>query len=401
MPTNVPAIQFTSAGPVAPTESAIKAGVWKDFQQAFGGGLNESDATPQGQLVASLTAIIAAGNDQMLQYINLTDPAFSSGRMQDGIGRLSYIDRIAATSTIVECTCTGAAGTVIEAGALAQASDGTIYQSLGAATIPIGGSVSVTFAAIDTGPIACPSGTLTRIMRVVSGWDTITNPAAGVIGRDVESAAEFEARRTASVAKNAVAVLQAIRGTVLAVPGVIDAYVTENPTGTSTTVGSVTIAANSVYVAAWGGTDADVARAIWSKKSPGCAYNGNTTVTVEDTSYSLPYPSYNVTFERPSALPIYFAVTIANNGAVPADAQTQIRDAIAFAFAGGDGGPKARIGGTLYALRFASAVSSLGSWAQLVSIKIGTSASPTGDNVAVGINEMPTLDPAYIAVALA
>lgn len=401
MPTNVPAIQFTAAGPIAPTESAIKAGLWLDFQAAFGGGLNESDATPHGQLVASLTAMIGASNDQMLQYINLTDPAYSSGRMQDGIGRLSYIDRIAATSTIVECTCTGAAGTVIDAGALAQASDGTIYQSLGAATIPLSGSISVTFAAIDTGPIACPIGTLTRIMRVVPGWDTITNPAAGIIGRDVETPAEFEARRYASVSKNAVAILQAVRGTVLAVEGVSDAYVTENPSDTDITVGTVTITAKSLYVAVSGGTDDAVARAIWSKKAPGCAYTGNTTVTVEDTSYSLPYPSYSVTFERPSALPIYFAVTLANNGLVPADAQTQIRNAIASAFSGGDGGPRARIGGTLYALRFASAINALGSWAQLVSLKIGTSASPTTDDVAVEINKMPTLDPTHIAVTLA
>ena len=46
----------------------------------------------------------------------------------------------------------------------------------------------------------------------------------------------------------------------------------------------------------------------------GCAYNGNTTVVVYDqqAGYVPPYPSYNVIFERPSALQVMFAVSIAN-----------------------------------------------------------------------------------------
>ena len=78
----------------------------------------------------------------------------------------------------------------------------------------------------------------------------------------------------------------------LNVAGVLDAYVTENPSATPATIGGVTLVANSLYVAVTGGTAIDVATAIWSKKAPGCAYNGNTTVVVQDTSsgYSPPYP---------------------------------------------------------------------------------------------------------------
>lgn len=401
MTTNVPAAQFTPAGLVVPGESEIRAGLWADFQAAFGGNLNQSDATPQGQLVASIAATIGASNDLLLQLVNQIDPAFSSGRMQDAIGRIYYLNRIAATSTLVQANCIGAAGTVIPAGSLALASDGTIYQTLGSATIGVGGSVSVTFAALDTGPIACPAGALATIYRVVPGWDSVSNPTHGIVGRSEETAAEFEKRRSASVAGNATGILPAIRAAVLAVDGVIDAFVTENATGTSATIGGVSVAANSVYVAASGGTDADVAAAIWSKKPPGCAYTGSTTVSVSDTDgYTPPYPSYSVKFTRPSALPIYFSIELADNGIVPADAEAQIRSAVVSAFNGGDGGQRARIGSTLYALRFAAAVTGLGAWAQLVDLKIGTSASPTASEVAVNIDRLPTLDPDNIAVAL-
>lgn len=401
MTTNVPAAQFTPAGLVVPGESEIRAGLWADFQAAFGGNLNQSDATPQGQLVASIAATIGASNDLLLQLVNQIDPAFSSGRMQDAIGRIYYLNRIAATSTLVQANCIGAAGTVIPAGSLALASDGTIYQTLGSATIGVGGSVSVTFAALDTGPIACPAGALATIYRVVPGWDSVSNPTDGIVGRSEETAAEFEKRRSASVAGNATGILPAIRAAVLAVDGVIDAFVTENATGTSATIGGVSVAANSVYVAASGGTDADVAAAIWSKKPPGCAYTGSTTVSVSDTDgYTPPYPSYSVKFTRPSALPIYFSIELADNGIVPADAEAQIRSAVVSAFNGGDGGQRARIGSTLYALRFAAAVTGLGAWAQLVDLKIGTTASPTASEVAVNIDKLPTIDPDDIAVAL-
>lgn len=400
--TNVPAPVFNDTGLSVPSESAIVAGLNADFRAAFGSGLNVSPATPQGQLIASMAATIGAANDLFLSYVSQTDPAFASGRMQDAIARIYYLSRKGALSTTVDCICTGAAGTIIPAGALAQAADGTIYQSLGQETIGSDGTVTVSFAAIDDGPIACPANTLTGIYRVVSGWDTVTNPTEGIVGRDVESRAQFEARRSASVAINALGIMPSIRAAILNVPDVIDAYVTENPTGSAVTVGGVSIPARTLYVAVTGGTDADVARAIWKKKPPGAGYTGNTTVTVKDTSsgYDVPYPSYDVQFQRPTALPIYFAVQLTNNGLVPSDVQARVRAAMLAAFNGEDGGSRARTGATLYASRFYANVAALGSWAQIISITIGTTSSPTSSDIAINIDKAPTLDPAHIAVTL-
>lgn len=399
----IPAPTFTLAGLSIPSETDIKAGVWAAFQAAFGGNLNQSDATPQGQLVASLTAALGASNDLLLQYVNLIDPPLSSGRMQDAIGRLYFLERIAGQPTTVDCLCSGATGTTIPAGSLAIATDGTRYASLNAAVIPAGGSITVQFAAIDLGPISCPAGTLNTIYRVVPGWDSITNASDGVPGRDVETPAEFERRRAASVSANATGILPAIRAAVLAVSGVTDVYVTENATGSAVTIGGVSVAARSLYVAVQGGADADVARAIWTRKPPGCAYTGGTTVTVQDSGsgYVAPYPSYTVKFQRPSGKRIYMAVTLADNGQVPSDALAQVQAAALSAFAGNDGGPPSRIGGTVYALRFAKAISNLGAWSQLISIVIGATSSPASASVSVNINEIPTLAAGDITLTLA
>jgi hypothetical protein len=139
------------------------------------------------------------------------------------------------------------------------------------------------------------------------------------------------------------------------------------------TVGGVTLAAHSLYVAAVGGTDLDVATAIWTKKAPGCAYNGNTTVTVTDpnSGYTVP-PTYSVTFERPASLPVLFEVTIINSAQVPSNALALVQAAIVNAFGGGDGGPRARIASTILATRFVAPVVALGSWAQVQQIEVGS-----------------------------
>ena len=50
MSTNVPAITWVNGSPVLPAEADILVGVQTDIDVAFGGGVNPSLQTPQGQL---------------------------------------------------------------------------------------------------------------------------------------------------------------------------------------------------------------------------------------------------------------------------------------------------------------------------------------------------------------
>lgn len=399
--TNIPRPSFGPNGFVLPPESAIVDGVFADIDQAFGGGLNPAPETPQGQLAVSLAAAIGYSNSLFAWLANQFDPSYAVGRFQDAIGRIYFLERNPAEPTVVAATCTGAPGTVIPIGALAKAADGNTYASTATATIGAGGTVTIDFACLVPGPIPCPIGSLSTIYRVVPGWDAITNAADGVLGRNVESPAEFEARRAASVALNAVGILPAIRANVLNVPNVLDAYVTENPTGSPVTVGGVTIAARSLFVSVSGGDDAAIGEAIWRKKPPGCGYTGTTTVTVTDSNsgYSIPYPTYDVTFTIAAPTAVKFAVQIANSPGVPSTAAAQIQAAIVAAFAGVDGGPRAKIGATLFASRFYAPVAALGPWAQIVSIKLGT-VTATLDDVTLNIDEVPTVALTDIAVTL-
>jgi hypothetical protein len=180
------------------------------------------------------------------------------------------------------------------------------------------------------------------------------------------------------VAKNSIGALGAIRGAVLDVDGVIDAFVTENSTNSPQTVGGVSLPANSLFVAVAGGAPADVAYAIWSKKAPGCSYSGNTTVQVLDTQsgYTPPYPAYSVSYTTAKPLPILFSVVLANSPLVPADVASQVQQAIIGAFAGTDGGNPARIAGQQFASRYYAPIAALGPWVKIVDVLIGSVNSP-------------------------
>lgn len=398
--TSVPPIQFTAAGLVLPSDSDILTGVRADQNAAFGGGLNPSLSTPQGQLASSQAAIISAKNAEFALFMNNIDPATADGIMQDAIGRIYFLDRLPALSTTVNVICNGLSGVVIPTGATVSDGNGNLYNCTAGGTIAVGGNVTLPFAAQLTGPTPCPVGAITGApYRAIPGWDSVSNTVAGVTGRSVENRADFEYRRKLTVAANALGSLKAIYAAVVNVAGVSDAYCRENYTDAPVTVDGVTLAAHSIYAAVMGGVDQDIGDAIWSKIDIGCNFNGNTSVTVTDTSgYNLPAPTYTVLFNRPADMPIYFAVTVQNLSATPnGTVATQIKNAIIAAFAGADGGQRARIGSTIVGLRYVAPVAAVGSLA-ILSIFVGASASPGTSSVYVGIGNTPSLTGANIAV---
>ncbi|WP_186043060.1 baseplate J/gp47 family protein [Burkholderia gladioli] len=404
---SVPGITWAPSGPVAPDESDIVAGALADINAAFGGKLNTTNndgtqnlTSPQGQLASSQAAVVAEKNDDILAVVNGVDPDTADGRFQDAIGRIYFIERNPALPTAVTLTCVGLQGTVIPVGAKAQATDGNVYLCTQAGTIPASGSIDLSFACSVTGPIACPAGSFSKPYQAIPGWDTATNAVAGVAGRDVESRADFEARRRASVALNSRGSVVAVRGAVLDIANVLDAYVTDNPSSSPATVGSYVLKPHSLYVGVYGGAAADVAQAIWSKKSPGCDYNGNTTVTVYDTSIgSQPYPSYEVTFQTLTPTPIIFAVQLVNNPNLPSNIIQLARNAIISAFNGSDGGARARSGGTIYSGRYFPGLMAIDPSVEPLSVQMGFTTA-NQNSLQMGIDQTPTVDPSNISVTL-
>lgn len=371
---SVPVIQWTPTGLVLPTEAAILAGVQADMNAAFGGNLNPALQTPQGQIASSETAIIADKNAAIAQLVDQVDPDNATGFMQDAIARIYFLNRNPGLPTTVQVTCVGDLGTTIQAGvAQVQDTSGNIYVCQQTGQIGVSGTITLPFANVNLGPIACPMDTVTIIYQagpLGQGWDTCNNASAGIEGANVETAADFEFRRQNSVAANAHGSLPAIYGAVFEVPDVIDCYVYENVTDDPIYVGSTNyeLLPHSFFVGVIGGAAAAIAQAIWTKKNEGSNMNGNTSQTVTDQSgYQYPYPSYTIKFNNDAANPavINFVVNIVNSSALPGTIVADVQGAITQQFNGitntplssngiipSTNGQRARIGALLLAATY-------------------------------------------------
>lgn len=402
--TNVPDIQWTPTGIVVPQESAVLAGTQADVNAAFGGNLNPALNTPQGQIASSNAAIVQDKNAAIAYLVSQMDPDTAADAFQDAIGRIYFMERTPGTPSTVQCVCVGAFNTTITAGAQAQDTNGNFWVCLQTGTIPIGGSITLPFAAVNLGPTAIPAGIITIIVTGITGWDAISNPSAGAVGSNVESRAAFEFRRQQTVAINAHGSVPAIQAAVADVTGVIDSFVIENFTNATVNTGvtNYPVVAHSVYVAAVGGAPNDIGQAIFDKKDPGCNMNGNTTVVITDNSYASNPPTYNYAYNIPTNAAFVFEVQIQNNANLPANIVTLTQNAIVASFTGADGSARARIHSTVLAGKFYVSVAAIGPTVNCVNIGLNLKGvgSPTLNSQTMGIDQFPTLQASDVTVVL-
>ena len=373
------AITFDPAvGLVAPSTADIRADVAAMFVAAFTKNglppLNTEPETPAGQLIDSLTAIIADKDAELLYLANQFNPLTAQGIWQAAIGQIYFLAPTTATNSVAACTCTGLPGTVIGAGSIIQSSaDNTQWVALETQPIPSSGSVTVSFQCQEAGQIAASAGTLDKIVTVTPGWDSVTNPTAAVVGTLAETQLAFEKRRYNSVAINARGSINALYSALSAIEGVIDLAVLENNTSSPVTKHGVSVPGHSVYISIVGGTETDIAAAIYRNKDAGCGTAGNTAISYTDDTIALS-PTYNYYIERPADLTFGVKVTIRDTEQTPADIEQLIKDAVVKNFNGGSTFSRAGTGQTIYSSRFYGDVIAQGA-NDLVSVQIAAPLS--------------------------
>lgn len=403
MSSNVPTLEITPEGVQVPSAVAVRNGVLADENQAFGGELDiVTPSTPQAYLADNLTANITDSNAAIAFMLAMVDPATSEGRYQDGIGRIYFFSRLGATSSVVQAQCVGQPGVTMPAGQMAEDDAGNIWVSDNPVTFDGSGAITAQFSCAKKGAVLLGIGGLTKIARTYPGWDAITNLTPAISGNELESRAAFEQRRRESVAKNGRGTPPAIRAEVWGVDGVLDVFAYDNFTNVPLPYGSTNypISAHSIYVAVVGGSDEDVAQAIWRKKDGGCNLNGNTEVIVEDKEeYLFPYPQYKIKFMRPAQTNIKFAVQLANSSALPSTIIEDVKAAIIATFTGTNGSQRARIGGRIFASNYYASVAQLSAAVSILQIKLGITTA-TLDSVDIGIDQAPSIQADDISVTL-
>lgn len=297
---------ISTQGLILPDTDSIKAEVQAKFREALGNDLSLEDSTPQGRLIDAITQMRMEVLRTCAAVANVINPNLSYGSYLDAICALTDCVRKSATRSTVIATLGGTEGTVIPAGSLAETIAGDVFYSENEVTIGETGTVEAVFLSQETGEIPCAEGALTTIQTTVLGWETITNANAAVLGRNEESDTELKIRRLETL-YNGRGFIGDVQSRLSNIDNVRSYIVRQNNKNKNINISNITLKPHSVYACVYGGTDQDVAMALYNSVPAGCDYTGSTTVTVTD-----PYnhQAYEVSFDRPTVIQIDVKVYI-------------------------------------------------------------------------------------------
>lgn len=387
---------LNSQGVIVPDTAAIRADVEAAWRAAFGDDLVTTPETPQGVIITLQTEerdAIARNNAALANQIN---PDVAGGVFLDAL--LSFtggVRRAATRSTLAGVVFSGVPGTNIPAGSQAIVSGtGEVFATDNPLVIGAGGTVTGSMTAVNSGAIQVPIAGLDTVASAVLGWETVTNPASAVPGAPEQSDVAARALRRQTLALQTVSTTEAIVSRVMAIPEVRSMSFRENTAATTQTIDGISLVAHSIYACVQGGSDADVARALYDTKTVGAAYNGGTTVNVTDPFSGQITP---VKFDRPTEIPILVRVTVRNT---PLDVQTLVRDAIMDYYNGDlEGGMGLTVGTNVYPFEFSGACNQIEPSIVVTNVELSTDGTTwSSAPLTVALDEVATLQRSSITV---
>lgn len=162
-------------------------------------------------------------------------------------------------------------------------------------------SSPVSVLATVTGALSAPIATLVNIDTPIFGWDSVNNPDAATLGRDVESDTSFRQRRFESVQIAGSGTVPAIEANVRQLGGVTDAFVIENRAITTDGAGRP---GKSFETIVRGGVNQEIAQEIWDVKPSGIETFGTITLPVLDSQGN----SQSISFSRPTDIWVHMEI---------------------------------------------------------------------------------------------
>lgn len=366
----------TTEGFVRETRADVKAALEAAYDGQFGRAVRKDARSVFGQVIGVQTGSFAALWELLELLVWGRDPRRATGAQLDAVCALFGVSRKAATYSTVTLTLTGDEGTVIVAGKIASASDGTSrYAVLSDATLVLatdwlptaavstgayrhtdgriyyaitGGVTSSTAPtltdaypetetdgtvewiyvgegdsyvtadcqATESGAVGGSAYQVGTISTPVSGWSGVLNIEDAMIGSAIETDDALRVRFKASLHTAAAkANIDSIRGALLALESVEEAFVFENVEHDTNADGIPGHAIEAVVTGS--ATDEEIGEVLLAYTSAGIKTYGNTTVSIADSRGF----AHSIQYTVPEDLDVYLAVTIeANRSTWPSEA---------------------------------------------------------------------------------
>lgn len=300
---------LTSNGLQVSTNTELVNNLVSAFQEIYGDDISVDQNSPDGQMLNIIGQGQTDIRELLVQLYNSFDPDNCSGRLLDERCAINNVFRKGGTFTTVDITIV-TDRTVSLQGLDADFNDVnatgyTIQDNAGNQFILVNsqnltaGTHSVLFRAKDVGRVETTVGTITTPVTIVLGVVSVNNPSAPVsLGENQETDTALKIRRRQSVSIGSSGYLNGLLATVLQLNGVTDAALYENYTNVTNSLG---IPPHCIWLVVEGGSAADIANAMYTKKSYGCNMKGEITYTIITPSNQ----QFVAQWDEPRTQPIY------------------------------------------------------------------------------------------------
>lgn len=277
-----------------------------NFQAIYGPGVYLGNDSADFQML-SIMALAAADEYAGTQLaLNNFNPRTAIGAPLSQIVAFNGIARKLASFSSCVVTISGDVGTVISNGAVRDSvpQQGLLWSLPASLLIPSGGVLTTIAVCQTIGAINVLPGQLNIRATPTAGWASVTNPNAAILGQPVETDSQLRARQALSTELPSITMLAGTIAAIAATAGVTRYNVLENPTNVTDSNGNPP---HSVTAVVEGGSNGDIATAIYANKGIGCYTNGSVAVSVTDPNSGT---VQTVRFDRPTYLIIYVTLSV-------------------------------------------------------------------------------------------
>lgn len=399
----------TDTGFVKKPLSAILQDIQDRHRASFGAGIDVAIARELGQVDGNVASEMAEVWEILEIVDHSYDPEAAEGVQLENLASLTGTIKQAARASTALISVNLNAGITLVAGTLiAFLGRPDIQFTLDAQVVNSGGSAADVAIDVDgkplratctqTGAIVAPAGALTVKVSVVSGWNSVTNTADAVPGRDADTEIQLRQARENELALRGGSTAKAMKADLLDVKnhpeltGIRSVDVLSNRTDAIDANG---LPPHSFEIVIDDGDtpsvdDDAIAQAIFDTGPEGINTAGATSaVAVDEDGDAQP-----ISFSRAVLRPVYATYTLSVTDKYPAGGADLVKAAVL------NLALSVQTGQAVIALAFRAVALTVPGVYDVTDFKIGFSPSPAlANNLAPGVRERATFNSVNIVVS--
>jgi len=296
-------LEFTTSGLTIDTLNELLISLEAGYKSIYGSDIDVSSNTPDGQKIGIDAKSTQDIEQLILNLYNNLDPDFAQGIFLNVLTKNCGIKRIAGTQSSALVNIVTTQSVTLPSDYSLIDINNNVWSVEKSQVIPIG-TTSINFLCTTFGAITAKAGNINEQDTIILGITSVNNPADANVGTDEETDEDLRVRRIKSTEFAANSTIGSIYAQLNNVNGVSDALIDDNDSSKQNIVKD--IAPNTIWCVVDGGSDNDVAQAIYRDKTAGCGFKGSTVITIrENTAFANRVNTKLVRFDRVKDIPLY------------------------------------------------------------------------------------------------